>query len=209
MTVRQRESGSVTADTQERCLPDLRGTDILPRRCRLLGCMRVPGRGKVAVRHPVLLGLTIVLAPVLWAAFVATKQMHEVVVGAAVSVASVLFTVFVCRSSDTELTLRGRDLAQAWRIPWYIVSGVGDIVMVLCKDVLGIERAQNLYRVCGFDSSGHDPVRMARSILATAYTTTAPNFIVIGVDASQSRMLFHQISPSTVPIMTKALGAKA
>lgn len=161
------------------------------------------------LRHPALLLLSLVLAPALWIAFVATLQPHELLVGFLSAAATIVFTTFVCRSSSMELTIRARDVLQCWRIPWYIVSGVFDITLVLVKDLLRISPAQNLYRVCGFDSSGHDPIRIARTILAIAYTTTAPNFIVVGVDAAQSRMLFHQISPSSVPEMTKALGAKA
>jgi hypothetical protein len=36
----------------------------------------------------------------------------------------------------------------------------------------------------------------------------APNFIVIGIDFHQSRMLFHQLRRSSVPKMTKSLGAQ-
>jgi hypothetical protein len=41
------------------------------------------------------------------------------------------------------------------------------------------------------------------------YTTTAPNFIVIGIDPDLSRMLFHQIERSSVPKMTRELGAQS
>jgi hypothetical protein len=36
----------------------------------------------------------------------------------------------------------------------------------------------------------------------------APNFIIIGIDAAQSRMIFHQLERSEVPRMTKELGAQ-
>ena len=170
-----------------------------------------PGMRRFAstFRHPLLLVLTILLAPALWMLFVSSSNPHEMVVGVFASIATVIFTVFVCHSSSSSLTFRPRDVAQAWRIPWYILSGVWDITQVLFKDLLRLSPAENLYRVCGFDSSKHDPVRIARTVLAVSYTTTAPNFIVVGVDESQSRMLFHQISPSSVPKMTKALGAKS
>ena len=160
------------------------------------------------LRHPVLLVITCLLAPVLWVAFVATFNPHELLVGVAVCAATVLFSVIVGRSSEVQVELRPRDLAQAWRIPWYIVSGVTEITLVLFKDLLGIARAKSLFRVCGFDSSTHDPVRIARTVLAVAYTTSAPNFIVVGIDPAQSRMLFHQIEASPVQKMGKALGAK-
>lgn len=163
------------------------------------------GRG---FAHPVLLGGAVVLAPILWVAFVASTGVHELLVGMVACAATVVFSLVVGRSTGIALVLRPGDLAQAWRIPWYLVSGVCEITVVLLKDVVGLAPAKNLYRVCGFDSSRHDPVRAARSVMAVAYTTTAPNFIVVDIDPDQSRMLFHQVDRSSVPRMAKALGAR-
>ena len=159
--------------------------------------------------HPVLFALSILLAPALWIGFVATTNPHELLVGVFASVASVAFALFVCRASGTRLTLLPRDLAQSWRVPWYMLSGSVEITLVLLKDLLHLSPAKDLFRVCGFDASNHDPVRGARTVMAVAFTTTAPNFIVVDVDPAQSRMLFHQIERSSVPRMTQALGAKS
>ncbi len=160
-------------------------------------------------RHPLLFALTLVVTPGLWILFVGTIHPHELIVGLACSIATILFTVFVCRFRSSELEFRPRDVMQCWRIPWYIVSDVYEITLVLARDLLHLEPAKSLYRVCGFDTSAHDTLRAARTVLAIAYTTTSPNFIVIGVDPAQSRMLFHQIESSSVPKMTQALGAKS
>jgi multisubunit Na+/H+ antiporter MnhE subunit len=144
----------------------------------------------------------------LWILFVGSFSSDEVLVGLMSVAATVFFSLFVSRRTSSEFTFRRQDLAQGLRIPWYVLLGVWDITLVLVRDVLRLSRAEDLYRVCGFDSSKHDPVRKARAVLAVAYTTAAPNFIVLGVDVSQSRMLFHQISASSVPRMTRALGAK-
>jgi hypothetical protein len=165
-------------------------------------------RGSGSSRHPALFALSILLASALWVALVATTNPHEMFVGLWASAATVFFTLVICRSGGIPVKLRLRDLAQCWRIPWYVLSGVWEITMVLLKDLLRLAPAKNLYRVCGFDSSTRDPLRIARTVLAVAYTTTAPNFIVVDVDPSQSRMLFHQIERSSVPIMTRKLGAK-
>lgn len=128
--------------------------------------------------------------------------------GAVSILVTVTFTQFVARTTGTNLTLRARDVLQGWRIPLYIASGVWEILVVLAKDLLHIQEPENRFRVCGFDSSKHDPVRIGRTTLAVAYTTAAPNFIVIGIDPSQSRMLFHQISATGVQRMAKKLGAR-
>lgn len=152
--------------------------------------------------------LSLALASLLWIIFAASTNPHELVVGAVCVVATAAFTALVGRTMSLHLEFRARDVAQGWRIPWYVISRVVEITWILILDFLRIAPADNLFRVCGFDSSKHDPVRMSRTALAIAYTTMAPNFIVLGVDISQSRMLFHQISASRVSPMTIKLGAK-
>jgi hypothetical protein len=129
-------------------------------------------------------------------------------VGAAVVIVATLYLKGVHESSRNTLRLRWKDLVQCWRIPWYMASGIWEITVVLFKDLGYLGRAGSYYRVSGFKSSKRDRTAVARTVLATVYTTTAPNFIVIGIDPDLSRMLFHQIERSSVPKMTQALGAQ-
>jgi multisubunit Na+/H+ antiporter MnhE subunit len=145
----------------------------------------------------------------LWLLFAASLSGQELFLGALVALASVVSILYISQSTRLRLEFGFRDIIQAWRIPWYIISGIYEITLILFKDLFGISPAKSLFRVCGFDTSSHDPIREARTILAIAYTTAAPNFIVIGIDSAQSRMLFHQIEASNVPIMTRSLGAKS
>lgn len=150
----------------------------------------------------------LLLLIVLWIAFVGGTRRNEMLVGGAVVALTSTFAFRVWKIELLELRLRWGDLIQAWRIPWYVLSGVYEIIVILLKDLLGIERAQSYYRVSGFKTSQKDPLLVSKRILATFYTTMAPNFIVIGIDPDRSRMLFHQLERSDVPLMTKALGAQ-
>jgi hypothetical protein len=142
-----------------------------------------------------------------WILLVAGTKRDEMIVGALSVLAAALFLQFVYRAEDQKLDIRLKDLAACWRIPWYILSGSWEIVVILVKDLLSIKRASSFYRVSGFKTAKYDPLLTARRVLATAFTTAAPNFIIIGVDYEQSRMLFHQLERSSVPKMTQALGA--
>lgn len=157
---------------------------------------------------PGVFALALAAAVILWLVFVASFNPHELIVGGACVLLTMIFLYSVARSLGLKLKLRLQDLAQAYRIPWYELTGNWTLVSVLFKDLLGIAPAQNCFRVCGFDSSRHDPVRASRTVLAVALTTASPNSIVIGIDPTRSRMLFHQISPTGVQRMAKALGAK-
>ncbi len=144
-----------------------------------------------------------------WILLVAGTKLDEMIVGAASVLASGAFLLAVHQKSPLNLRFRVTDLAACWRIPWYVVSGVAEITVVLLKDLLGMKKADSFYRVSGFKTSKDDPILVAHRVLAIAYTTAAPNFIVIGIDYTQSRMLFHQLKRSSVPKMTKSLGAQS
>lgn len=157
-------------------------------------------------RGPLLLAAGLLVG--FWVIFVWTGSLDEDIVGAVAVVASLAFTFAVAKTTGLSVRFKMRDVLQAWRIPWYIVTDVCQVTMVFVKDVLHIAPAGDLFRVCGFDASRHDPVRLGRSTLAVMYTTASPSFIVIGIDPEQSRMLFHQIQSSEMPTMTRSLGAR-
>ena len=148
-----------------------------------------------------------VISILCWVTFTASLKWHELLVGLAASALTVLFFANLLRTETLNIELRGRDLIQLWRIPWYVLSGCWEITWLLLNDLAG-KRAGSFYRDCGFKTRRRDPTLMGRTALAIAYTTTAPNFIVIGIDPEQSLMLFHQLDRSTIPKMTQALGAQ-
>lgn len=143
----------------------------------------------------------------LWLLFTGSSQLHEIPLGGLSVSCTLVFLTVVYRHEVEQFDLRWRDALTLWRTPWYLISGVGEITMVLARDLTG-RRAESIFRVCGFKTAKDDPLLVTRRALATAYTSIAPNFIVLGIDYQQSRMLFHQIQRSKVPRMTKELGAE-
>lgn len=167
------------------------------------------GTGKSTRAHGLLLiAGAVLLMAIEWIVLVAGTQPHEMIVGAASVSLSAMFLIVVHGSNSLRLEFRWIDVINCWRIPWYVVSGVYEILLILFKDLFKIHKADSFYRVSGFETSKCDPVMSARRVLAIAYTTVAPNFIVIGIDYEQGRMLFHQLERSSVPKMTQSLGAQ-
>jgi hypothetical protein len=142
-----------------------------------------------------------------WVLLVAGTKLDEMIVGAGVVLLTTLLLIHICRRQPLFIAFRARDLLQAWRIPGYIVKGCAQITWVLLKDLAG-HRAGSFYRTAGFRTSARDPEAIARTVLATLYSSGTPNFIVIGVDPARSLILFHQIARTPVMPMTKALGAQ-
>ena len=158
-------------------------------------------------RGPLVFAAALVLVAGLWLLFTGSRQPHEWIVGGTSIVCTMVFLTIVYRHQLQGFDLRWSDALALWRTPWYLLSGIGEITLVLLKDLAGT-RAESIFRVCGFKTAKHDPLLVTRRALATAYTSIAPNFIVVGIDYRQSRMLFHQIQRSSVPRMTKQLGAE-
>ncbi len=142
-----------------------------------------------------------------WLVLVATTHLHEMIVGGLSVLASSIFLWHAHRSEPLRLRFELRDVLTVWRLPADVLRDAWVVVKLLVLDLAG-RRADSLYRVCGFVTAKDDPRLAGRRVLATVYSTASPNFIVIGVDYHQSRMLFHQIERSSLPKMTQALGAK-
>ena len=143
-----------------------------------------------------------------WIGLVSSTKLHEMILGAAVVALLTPFAARVLRSDSLNLRLSPGDLLQGWRIPWYILTGCWEITLLFLRDLIAGRRTHSYYRACSFRTSNRDPILIGRSVLAVAYTTTAPNFIVIGIDDKQDQMLFHQLKRSSVPKMSQALGAQ-
>jgi hypothetical protein len=149
------------------------------------------------------------LMAVEWIILVGGTRPHEMLVGAACILLSTLFLASVYKTSTLKLEFHISDIAQGLRIPWYVFSDCFTVSRVLLRDLFTARHAASLYRVSEFRTSKDNPRLVARSVLATVYTTTSPNSIVIGIDYQQSRLLFHQLERSAVSDMTRNLGANS
>jgi multisubunit Na+/H+ antiporter MnhE subunit len=146
----------------------------------------------------------------LWLIFVGTFELHELLIGIIGAVFASVAMVVLGLQYPVPFSPSISDLLACWRLPWYLLSGTWEIFQVAAGDLLGIKPAKSLFRISPFDAgSKEDPGKTARRTLATVYTTVAPNFIVLGINASDQRLLFHQIERSSVPKMTERLGAEA
>jgi uncharacterized protein YbjT (DUF2867 family) len=59
-----------------------------------------------------------------------------------------------------------------------------------------------------YDPISEDAADAALRALAIAYTTSTPNFIVIGIDRKRGQLVYHQIKKSPVLPVTVKLGAR-
>jgi len=155
-------------------------------------------------------GFSLPLFYLFWLVFVGTFAVHELLLGAIGAVLTALGLSVIDLYYPARFSPRLMELLSLWRLPWYLVSGAWEITVVAAKDLLHVAPAKSIFRVVPFDAGEQDDFHAtARRVLAVIYTTVAPNFIVLGVNTSDKKLLFHQIEYSSVPKMTQYLGAQA
>lgn len=152
--------------------------------------------------------LTLTFIAVLWIVFVGGTRVDEMIVGFGVILLSSAFLYQVWRTETLKIRLAPQDVAQGWSVPWQVFTDICQIIAVLAATVFRHKRTGSFYRVVRFRTSKSDPRLIGRRVLATFYTTMAPNSIVIGIDPDQNRMLFHHLKRTGIPKMTQALGAR-
>jgi multisubunit Na+/H+ antiporter MnhE subunit len=148
------------------------------------------------------------LALIGWTAFTGSFSLQEILLGIGCALLSSLLCIAAWKRMGLLITPRVKDAAQAWRLPWYLLSGSWEVTVVLAKHLTGTARAGSLFRSVPFEASKDRASDTLRRVLAVACTTVAPNFIVLGVDRADAQLLFHQLAKSGIPQMTQRLGAR-
>lgn len=145
---------------------------------------------------------------VFWIACVSTLHLHEMILGVGAVLFSCAAFLFTVRMLSLHFAPPIGSLIQCWRLPWYILSDSFEIVQVLARDLVG-RRSESHFRSTPYRYVSQSSFDIARRVLATAYTNVGPNFIVIGIDDRRRQMLFHQLSRTGIPVMTRRLGAES
>jgi multisubunit Na+/H+ antiporter MnhE subunit len=164
---------------------------------------------KITAKFAVLPAVSLPLFYLLWIIFTGTFALHELLTGIVATLLATTGIAIISIQQPTRFSPRLADLLSAWRLPWYLVSGTLEIIVVAAKDVMGTKRAQSLFRIVPFDAGKNEgPRAAARRVLAVVYTTATPTSIVLGVNASNNKLLFHEINRTSISKMTKQLGAQ-
>ena len=151
---------------------------------------------------------TFVLALAAWFVFVGKLGWDELLaaIGAAAVAASASQLVWA-QNAAAFRDHTGRFL-QAWRLPKYMITGSWEIFSVLFRQLFRGKPAESLVLAVAYDPVSDDPSDAALRALAIAYTTSTPNFVVLGIDRPRRRLVFHQIKRSPVLQVTIELGAR-
>jgi multisubunit Na+/H+ antiporter MnhE subunit len=162
---------------------------------------------KARVRLNLLLAWATLL--LLWLVFAGSTSAPEVLVGALAAALGAYAMRRVELREIVRVAPLPRGFAQAWRLPWIVLTGTGEMLAVLARQLFaGVPAPSLLFETpyAADADDGHDATMRA---LATTYTSISPNFVVIDIDREQGLLMFHQIAESETPELTIRLGAHA
>jgi multisubunit Na+/H+ antiporter MnhE subunit len=142
---------------------------------------------------------------VLWLLFVAKLERLEIAAGVIASAVAATAVVAVEHQRLASFHPKFYWLLQVWRLPWYAISGTAVLAYVLFARIILRKDIQPVIKAVPFDAGASDPQSAARRALAIAYTTFAPNFVILGIDLGRNLMLVHQVMSSDVPGVVKVL----
>lgn len=143
-----------------------------------------------------------------WFLFVGKLGWNELIAGTAGAIVTATAAQIVWAQHITGFRDNAGWVLQAWRLPKYMFTGTWEIFSVLYRQLAGGRPADSLLLAVPFDPGADDDASCARRALAVAYTTSTPNFVVVGVDRERRQLVFHQIKRSPVLEITKKLGAR-
>ena len=142
-----------------------------------------------------------------WVLLVGGVHRDEMIVGCVGVIAASAMLWLVARVDDVRFLFTSRDVLTGVLVPWHIVKDVSLVIGLLLRDMfLGVP-PRSVFGVCEFKTSKSNPQDSARRVLVTAYSSAAPNTIILGVDYTQSRILFHQLQSSEPDETMIELGA--
>ncbi len=140
--------------------------------------------------------------------YVGRLSFDEALFAAIGSVVAATASKIVLEHRIAPLRSQWRHFAEIRRVPKYVVTGSWEICAVLARQIFLRKAAQSLIYAVPFDAGGDDDESSFRRALAVAWTTSTPNFVVVGIDRERGRLVYHQIRQSGIPEMTKRLGAR-
>ena len=147
---------------------------------------------------------------VLWIGFVGTFAFHELLLGVIATSVATVGLFIINRQYPARFSSTPQEVLSLWRVPGYLVSDTWKIIAVAGKDLLGIQRAGSLFRTVQFEGgTKDDPGAVGRRVLAVVYTTMTPATVVLGINVSDQKMLFHELVSGPLPKMTSDLGGHA
>ena len=144
----------------------------------------------------------------MWLLLVGNLRRAEMLLGLGAALLSAAAAAVAQAANCARFAPHLADMAQGWRIPWYVIKGTWEIFLVLVRHLF-VTTARSLVGSVSFDPGGDDAHSAGRRALAVVMMTVPPNTIAIGIDRKKHALILHEFRRGAVPIMALKLGARA
>jgi hypothetical protein len=144
---------------------------------------------------------------VLWMAFIGQWKPQEFWAGVLASAISTTAGVVLGSQRIAWFAFNPNLLKEVWRIPGYVISGTWEILRGLAQQLFSPRRPPSLLRVARYFATEDSHTAATQRALAITYTTATPNSLILNIERKKGLILYHQILPSGLHVMTRKLGA--
>lgn len=141
-----------------------------------------------------------------WLVFVGTFDAAESYVGAIVAALGAVASNVVLERRIVAFYVRPRLLLIGARIFRDVAADTLVVLAVLAERMLGAREPAAKLVAVPFGACGDDKRSAARRAMAIAFTTIAPNSLVLGIDRERRRAVFHQLRDAPTPPPLVELG---
>ena len=138
----------------------------------------------------------------MWLLFVFQSQISEVLAGAVGAALSVVVLHTALKAVPLCFEPKLRWIALVGRLPGMIVADLAHLFRNVVRHIL--RRPVQSEFLVGRFHAGNDCSGAAQRALAVLFLSTAPNSVVVDIDASSSSMLLHQLTATPLsPLIPK------
>ncbi|HET7184328.1 MAG TPA: Na+/H+ antiporter subunit E [Terriglobales bacterium] len=141
-----------------------------------------------------------------WMLFVSMMKRQEFIAGALAALIASVADASIKSAKFARFKPKMQWLPLIFWEAWYALDGSWAIMAAMVKHIAG-KKSEAEFVSIRMQAGGDDAESWARRTLMTAYLTIPPNFIVLGIDIKEQRMLVHQVSKTGVPLIAQKLGA--
>jgi len=151
---------------------------------------------------------TYVILVGLWLLFTSNLAKPELYVGLGAAAIATLATIVLEAVGLIQFRPRLADLAQIWRVPWYLLKDTGLILKAMAMQLFTGDGAPSIVLAVPYADVGDDDASAAKRALVVVYTCFTPSSVALGIVREQRLLLIHQILPAPVTQAMINLGAR-
>lgn len=147
-----------------------------------------------------------------WMLFISKWDPYEAELGCLAATFAIIAIWLVKSKSLNPLSYHLQWFLEGVSIPKYVLLGTSEALKAMVLQMSRSNQTLSFLQFVPFEVGSGDFSSQIRMALAIIYTTSTPNFVILGIDyklgETEGKLIYHQLLKTSVPKMTQKLGAK-